>query len=189
MKLICCEISVYIFSHENSSDINLFCHERRRVHGISHHGFPFPRLVGPGSISKSSFAWRGKPPLSHADRRKRPETHRPPNRRRGAVNRWPQTRLGSAILRLPATPTPTRRRHAGTRPAPYTLVCVAPPRSYVPPLSTSYYGNDLKLSPRSEEECRIRQGPRSDARLFQGSPTVPPAPTSSFDLGGKYLTR
>lgn len=99
------------------------------------------------------------------------------------MNRWPQTRLGSAILRLPATPTPTRRRHAGTRPAPYTLVCVAPPRSYVPPLSTSYYGNDLKLSPRSEEECRIRQGPRSDARLFQGSPT------SSFDLGGKYLTR
>lgn len=48
-------------------------------------------------------------------------------------------------------------------------------------------GNALKLSPRSEEECRIRQGPRSDARLFQGSPTVPPAPTSSFDLGGKYL--
>lgn len=72
--------------------------------------------------------------------RARKRTHRPQNRRRGAVNRWPQTRLGSAILRLPATPTPTRRRHAGTRPAPYTLVCVVPPRSYVAPLSTSYYG-------------------------------------------------
>jgi len=45
-----------------------------------------------------------------------------PNRRRGAVNRWPQTRLGPAIRRRPATPsprstsTPPRQRHAARAP-------------------------------------------------------------------------
>lgn len=143
MKLICCEISVYIFSHENSSDINLFCHERRRVHGISHHGFPFPRLVGHLVLDRYPKAASHGAESHHCRMQTAGRARKrivPPNRRRGAVNRWPQTRLGSAILRLPATPTPTRRRHAGTRPAPYTLVCVAPPRSYVAPLSTSYYG-------------------------------------------------
>jgi hypothetical protein len=134
---------------------------KRRVHHIFQIGWCWIHIQNQPLtwLGLGSMAWRGKPsPVACRAHAGSPATRPgpcPQDRRRGAVKRWPRTRLAPAIRRRPATRphqhhvplprTPPRQRHTARAPYPSprpglagVCVALAPPRSYVPPLSTNH---------------------------------------------------